>query len=461
MSHLHLSDKDPNADNYVDKIPEGYQVDVKKPTRYVLLLSGNCIVYKTNDIPYGNFHQNSSFNYLSGWSEPGSIMLLETTMGRDHKSVLFVPRKTDQQSVHQGESATPEAIKEFTGVNEVLIIDHETDGFQEYVSELLKDSERDIQFFVNQGTGTNMDTWMQYMQPTLSMTKAFENVTVVIADPFISEFRLHKSEAEQKLLRQSCAIASKSLEMIREQTSQCTNESQIAAALNFASSNLSPPGCNPDFSFPTQVGRHDRMVTPLYTKSNGDIDMATDSVTVDFGVNYFGYSSDVSRVYGCKTEAHRELYNSLYFVHKTMIEVIQDGRKKVTGRKDELTINHIHRMMQALMMSEFKKLGFAEGEGFERLSEIFQVVCPLYVGHFIGLDVHDCASVSRDIPIQPGMAFTIEPGFYIPENLRGVPEKFTGIGMRLEDTLLVNSKNKVEVLTAFAEKDPEVLFDRS
>ena len=75
--------------------------------------------------------------------------------------------------------------------------------------------------------------------------------------------------------------------------------------------------------------------------------------------------------------------------------------------------------------------------------------------------MHDCASVSRDIPIQPGMAFTKEPGFYIPENLHGVPEKFTGIGMRLEDTLLVNSKNKVEVLTAFAEKDPEVLFDRS
>ena len=77
----------------------------------------------------------------------------------------------------------------------------------------------------------------------------------------------------------------------------------------------------------------------------------------------------------------------------------------------------------------------------------------------IGLDVHDCPSISRDTPIQPGMAFTIEPGLYIPENMPGVPERFQGIGMRLEDTLLINNNNKVEVLTDFAEKNPEVLFD--
>merc|ERR1712178_329437 len=167
------------------------------------------------------------------------------------------------------------------------------------------------------------------------MTKSLENVTVVVADPFINEFRLHKSEAEQNLLRQSSEIASKTLEMVRNQVEDCQNESQILAALNFASSNITPPGANLDFSFPTQVGRHDRMVAPLYTNCNGNVDMSSDSVTVDFGVNYFGYSSDVSRVYGCKTEAHRELYNSLYFVHNTMIGVINDGRDKAAGKKEE------------------------------------------------------------------------------------------------------------------------------
>ena len=127
------------------------------------------------------------------------------------------------------------------------------------------------------------------------------------------------------------------------------------------------------------------MVAPLYTNCNGNVDMSSDSVTVDFGVNYFGYSSDVSRVYGCKTEAHRELYNSLYFVHNTMIGVIKDGREKAAGKKEELTINHCHRMMQALMLNELKKLGFGKefGQNFEKLSELFQTISPLYVGHFM------------------------------------------------------------------------------
>merc|ERR1711963_1198419 len=126
----------------------------------------------------------------------------------------------------------------------------------------------------------------------------------------------------------------------------------------------------------------------------------------------------------------------------------KDGREKAAGKKEELTINHCHRMMQALMLNELKKLGFGKefGQNFEKLSELFQTISPLYVGHFIGLDVHDCASISRDTAIQPGMAFTIEPGFYIPEDLPGVPERFRGIGMRLEDTLLINSDNKVEIL---------------
>ena len=125
------------------------------------------------------------------------------------------------------------------------------------------------------------------------------------------------------------------------------------------------------------------MTAPLYSDANGQIDTSTtDTITCDFGITYHGYASDVSRVYGLKTEAHRELYDSLYHVHSSLIDIIVEGRKREAGKKGEITINAIHAMFQTLMLNELKKLGFGDGS-FEKMSTIFQRICPLYIGHFM------------------------------------------------------------------------------
>lgn len=64
------------------------------------------------------------------------------------------------------------------------------------------------------------------------------------------------------------------------------------------------------------------------------------------------------------------------------------------------------------------------------------------------MDVHDTPLISRSIPLQPGMVFTVEPGIYIGLNRHDVPREFRGIGIRIEDDILINNDNNVEVLTS-------------
>lgn len=79
--------------------------------------------------------------------------------------------------------------------------------------------------------------------------------------------------------------------------------------------------------------------------------------------------------------------------------------------------------------------------------------CPHHVSHYLGMDVHDTPSISRAIPLQPGMVFTIEPGIYIGADRKDVPEEFRGIGIRIEDDALITADYDLEILTASCLKE--------
>jgi len=454
MSSLHLSDKDLNAERVGQvKIPDAYNPDAELPTKYCLLLAGNCLTYKSEDIPYEAFHQNADFNYLCGYLEPGSILLLETTMGRDIKSTLFVPQKDERRAIYEGKSPALEEVQEFTGVHQVL--DMERDFFK-YARSLLNDDGRPTQFFVNQGTPTNFDTQMRFMRPFLAETKPHEHITVVVADPFIAELRLFKSDAEQALLRESAGIAANAINAVREQLESVQNESQVRAALGFAANNFAPPGCQMTYAYPSQVARQDRACRLHYSACNGELDISRDTALVDFGINFHGYISDVARCFGFKQEPHQEIYNILYKVQGTLIEMLVGSIEKKSGAKNKVTLNSLHRAMQVMFLAEMQKLGFADGN-YEKLTEVLMASVPHHVGHFIGLDVHDTPMISKDTTLRKGMAFTLEPGLYLPDHPH-VPEQYRNIGMRIEDCILIDSQGKVEVLSHAAVKDPKLLF---
>ncbi|TMW47584.1 hypothetical protein DOY81_007329, partial [Sarcophaga bullata] len=83
--------------------------------------------------------------------------------------------------------------------------------------------------------------------------------------------------------------------------------------------------------------------------------------------------------------------------------------------------------------------------------------CPHHVSHYLGMDVHDTPLIPRSLRLMPGMVCTVEPGIYIPQDRTDVPEEFRGIGIRIEDDILITNDNKVEVLTSACIKEVEEL----
>lgn len=79
--------------------------------------------------------------------------------------------------------------------------------------------------------------------------------------------------------------------------------------------------------------------------------------------------------------------------------------------------------------------------------------CPHHVSHYLGMDVHDTPLVSRSNKLIPGNVFTVEPGIYISNDRQDVPEEFRGLGLRIEDDVLVTPSMKLEVLTSKCVKD--------
>lgn len=83
--------------------------------------------------------------------------------------------------------------------------------------------------------------------------------------------------------------------------------------------------------------------------------------------------------------------------------------------------------------------------------------CPHHVSHYLGMDIHDTPLIQRDRPLSPSMVFTIEPGIYIGANNTEVPSQFRGIGIRIEDDILVKGVGGIEILTKNCVKEKSEL----
>lgn len=99
------------------------------------------------------------------------------------------------------------------------------------------------------------------------------------------------------------------------------------------------------------------------------------------------------------------------------------------------------------------ELGFFTSVPRDEIFKFTRLLSPQYVGHHIGLDLHDCLDIPTSQKVRAGMVVNILPGIYVPEDDR-FPEKYHGIGVRIEDTIALN-KNGAEVLTAMAPTDLE------
>lgn len=415
----------------IHKSPQGSQIE-----NHLVIIPSATKLIMSHDIPYF-FHQNTDFLYFSGFMEPDSVLILETKTGWSlphHKSTLFVPKKDPIKELWEGKRLGIEGSVQLTGVDEAF----NSDDIHSYLSHYIREK-------------VNFSVWYDYKKPnhlefhekTFNSLFQMNNLRYVNSlSNLIQSLRLYKSDNEIKLLRESCRIGSSAFNEVMQFSYPGVKESHLQAKMDYE--------CriqNADhLSFPPVVAGGNRANTIHYINNNQIIEPG-ELVLMDAGCEYHGYSSDLTRTWPISGEfspAQKVLYEGLLDVQKKCILLAESG----TDTLDTIYWKMLRLLGQFLQDSGCISKSVSEG----CLYQATRRFCPHHVGHYLGMDVHDSDGVSRSTPLKPGMAITIEPGIYIPDDRSDVPVEFRGNGMRIEDNILITDHG-IENLSQSCQKE--------
>jgi Xaa-Pro aminopeptidase len=254
--------------------------------------------------------------------------------------------------------------------------------------------------------------------------------------PEVHKLRVIKSEAEIRLMRMSASIAAQSFQEVLKRGRPGMSELEIGARMEYECKQRGAER----MAYPPVVGAGNR-ATILHYLANSHIASDGDLVLMDAGCEYHGYASDITRTWpinGRFTKAQRQLYEAVHRVQTSCIQCVKPG----------ITLNQVNNTAEILLADELEKLNVVKKSIFSgQTKQAVHLLFPHHIGHYLGLDTHDTPTISRDTPLQPGMVITIEPGVYFAKQSSQLPEKFKGVGIRIEDDVLV-TENGCEVLTS-------------
>jgi Xaa-Pro aminopeptidase len=187
-----------------------------------------------------------------------------------------------------------------------------------------------------------------------------------------------------------------------------------------------------------------------YTENESEM-RAGDLVLIDAGCEYKGYAGDITRTFpvsGKFTPAQREIYDIVLASLERALELFRPGTsiQEVTGE------------VVRIMVSGLVKLGILQGDVEELVAQSAHRAFFMHgLSHWLGLDVHDVGVYGQDRSreLAPGMVLTVEPGLYIAPDA-DVPEKYRGIGIRIEDDIVITDNGNENLTASVVKKADEI-----
>eukprot|EP00128_Syssomonas_multiformis_P017109 Colp12_sorted_trinity150504_noHs@16791 len=260
----------------------------------------------------------------------------------------------------------------------------------------------------------------------------------------VNRLRLLKDSEEVALMQRAANISAQAFVKAMQHTRAGVGEHELEALLEYE---VRRHGCT-RLAYKPVVASGINCNT-LHYVFNDRLLRDGDLVLVDAGGEYQNYASDITRTFpvsGRFSEGQREVYEAVLRVQKTCI--------KLCTTASNLSLNSLHNVCVNLLKEELCALGIVKAARFttDALRET-QKYFPHHLSHYLGSDTHDTPTISRDEPLRPGMVVTMEPGLYLP-CVDSVPPKYRGIGVRIEDDVLITEGAPV-VLTAECPKEPE------
>ena len=394
------------------------------PKNSAVVIAGAAIQYRNADSSHA-FRQDSNFWYLTGFNEPESTLVLLINESKDVQSIAFVPKKDALKEIWDGYRAGPNGAVKDHGFD--LAFDNTE--IDEKLPDLLAGYN---QVFYPVGKSQKLDAdVIDWIKTARSKDRHSSPIDIADASSKIGNERLIKDKDEIEIMKKACQISAEAHVEAMKFVKPGMNEQELEAFYQYQ---FSKRGGRFAAYTPIVAGGENACV--LHYVENSKALKDGDLVLVDAGCEFELYASDITRTYpinGKFTAAQLAIY-----------EVVLEAQQKSI---EAVTVNN--NVMDSQIISEkvitqgLIDLGILNGS-MEELHETgaFKDFYMHKIGHWLGIDVHDAGDYTEDgeyMKFKPGMVTTVEPGIYISSTAI-VKDQWKGIGIRIEDNILVTAK---------------------
>ncbi|MGK5082792.1 aminopeptidase P N-terminal domain-containing protein [Bdellovibrionota bacterium FG-1] len=388
------------------------------------------------------FRQESNFFYLSGFEEPESFFILAPAKSSSGASrmILFVRHRDLDKEMWEGERYGVEGALQVFGADEAYTIDQ----LGSKLPELIQGADK---VYYRLGVHETRDRQVFAALETARRSQGRSGKSLApLHDPneLIGEMRLYKSPEEMQIIRKACQITALAHKTAMKEVRPGMKEYEVEALIDYV---FRKNGCQ-------RVGYGSIVAggvnaACLHYRANNDTLRDNELLLIDAGGEFDYYTSDITRTFPVGrsfTPGQGRLYDLVLKAQKECIALAKPG----------VRLTDIHQRAVEVLTHGMLSLGLLKGKAEELIkSGGYKRFYPHNTGHWLGVDVHDVGLYSQNSEprkLEPGMVFTIEPGFYVQPNDAQVPAEYHNIGIRIEDDILITATG-CEVLTGQVPKD--------
>ena len=408
----------------------------KQPKNSVLLIPGANTQYRNADSAYA-FRQDSNFYYLSGFCEPDSLMAI---INNDDgiNSIIFVPPKDKLKEIWDGHRAGPiGAVKEF-----LFDKAYDNSEIDNMMPEILFGCDQ-VLYPIGKKNGFDQKV-IDWTTEASSKDRHSKSINILDASSTIGNARLIKDDHEISLIKKACDISAEAHIEAMKNVKNAESEQSIESLYVYEFSKRG--GRFPAYT-PIVAGGENACVLH-YIENNKKLNK-NELLLVDAGCEYEMYASDITRTYPISGKFSKEQLE----IYKIVLDAMNAAIDKV---KEGNNIMEPQEISEKIITNGLVELGLLHGDPEELHKKgAFKDFYMHKIGHWLGLDVHDAGDYMEGddfMKFKPGMITTIEPGIYISRSM-DVDDKWKGIGIRIEDDILV-TKDGNENLTKKVPSDP-------
>lgn len=385
-----------------------------------------------------SFRQDSDFLYLSGFHEPEAVLVL--VPGREHGEVVLFCRERDRErEIWDGLRAGPEGACQNFGADDAFPFS----DIDDILPGLLEGRER---VYYSLGRDADFDKhvmgWVNTIRAKVR-SGAIPPGEFLDLDHFLHDMRLYKSAEEIRTMERAAQVSAKAHKHAMQVCRPGLYEYQLEAEIQYICA--SEGGRFPAYNAIVGGGKNSCI---LHYVENQDKLKDGDLVLIDAGCEFENYASDITRTFPVNGKFSKEqaaIYNLVLQAQLAAIDEVRVGNHW----------NAPHDVSVKVITQGLVDLGLLQGEVSVLIeAEAYKSFYMHRIGHWIGMDVHDVGDYKVGGEwrvLEPGMVMTVEPGIYIAVDNMNVAAKWRGIGVRIEDDVLI-TKDGPHILSAGAPK---------